>query len=49
MERVVRDLVEQEMIEARAHLRDEAYINERRRESQGNELEMAELMGMRRT
>ena len=38
MERIVKDLVEKEMLETRAHLRDVAFVDERRRESQAYEL-----------
>ena len=44
MERMIREIVGKEMMEARAHLRDEAYLTERRRESQSQGVEMVELL-----
>ena len=48
LERMIKEVVSREMMETRAHLRDEAYLCERRRESEGNALEMAELVPSRR-
>ena len=43
-ERMVKELVRKEMLKTRAHLRDLAFVDEMRRGSQDQSLEMAALV-----
>ena len=44
MKRMIKDMVHKEMLETRAHLRDVAFVDERRRESNHDQYEMAALV-----